>query len=129
MGWDPALVPDPQDAETFQRSKLDWTEAAADGNTRLLGLYRSLAILRRERADLTDPRMSRLSTDFDDDAKWFALHRSNSDGGGTSIVVNFADFPVSLPYGGLVLLATTDTVAATSTEILLGGRSAAILAR
>jgi hypothetical protein len=45
------------------------------------------------------------------------------------IIVNFADFPVALPYGGSVLLATTNTVAASSTEILLGARSAAILAR
>jgi maltooligosyltrehalose trehalohydrolase len=26
MGWDPAVVPDPQDPETFRRSKLDWGE-------------------------------------------------------------------------------------------------------
>ena len=33
MGWDPAVVPDPQDPETFQRSKLDWSELA-DGPAR-----------------------------------------------------------------------------------------------
>ncbi len=69
------------------------------------------------------------SAEFDDEAKWFALHRTDTDGAGTSIVVNFADFPVALPYGGSVLLATTNTVAASSAEILLGARSAAILAR
>jgi maltooligosyltrehalose trehalohydrolase len=26
MGWDPDVVPDPQDPETFTRSKLDWSE-------------------------------------------------------------------------------------------------------
>ena len=26
MGWDPAVVPDPQDPATFERSKLDWDE-------------------------------------------------------------------------------------------------------
>ena len=26
MGWDPALVPDPQDEETYLRSRLDWSE-------------------------------------------------------------------------------------------------------
>ena len=31
MGWDPAVVPDPQDPETFTRSKLDWAEAADGG--------------------------------------------------------------------------------------------------
>ena len=128
MGWNPTIMPNPQDPETFQRSKLNWDETADAGHSDLLALYRSLAALRRERADLTDPRMSRVSADFDDDAKWFALHRRDSTGGGTSIIVNFADFPVALPYGGAVLLATTDTVAAASTEILLGARAAAILA-
>ncbi|MBC7596047.1 MAG: DUF3459 domain-containing protein, partial [Kineosporiaceae bacterium] len=107
----------------------NWDEAADAGHCDLLALYRSLAALRRDRADLTDPRMSRISADFDDDARWFALHRGDSTGGGTSIIVNFADFPVALPYGGAVLLAPRDPVAATSTEILLGARAAAILAR
>ncbi|MHC5795729.1 malto-oligosyltrehalose trehalohydrolase [Lacisediminihabitans sp. FW035] len=129
MGWDPAVVPDPQDAETFQRSKLDWGELAQGDHARLLELYRSLAQLRRDRPDLTDPRMTRISTEFDDDAKWFALHRAGSAGGGTSVVVNFADFPVALPYGGTLLLATTRSVAASSSEMLLGARSAAIVAR
>jgi maltooligosyltrehalose trehalohydrolase len=129
MGWDPAVVPDPQDAETFERSKLDWDEPADGDHARLLQLYRSLAALRRDRPDLTDPRMTRLSTEFDDDAKWFALHRAGPAGSSTSVVVNFADFPVALSYGGTLLLATTRSVAASSSELLLGARSAAIIAR
>jgi maltooligosyltrehalose trehalohydrolase len=129
MGWDPEVVPDPQDPETFRRSKLDWDEAGAAGHAAILELYRSLAAQRGDSADHTHPRMSRLSADFDDEAKWFALHRTDARGGGTSIVVNFAEFPVALPFGGVVLLATTETVAAASGEVLLGSRSAAILAR
>ena len=128
MGWDPAVVPDPQDTETFRRSKLDWNEVTEGDHPRLLELYRSLAQLRRDRPDLTDPRMTRISTEFDDDAKWFALHRT-APAGGTSIVVNFADFPVALPYGGTLILATTSSVAASSSELLLGACSAAIIAR
>ena len=40
MGWDPAVVPDPQDPETFTRSKLNWAEAAEGDHARLLELYR-----------------------------------------------------------------------------------------
>ncbi|MGB4776929.1 malto-oligosyltrehalose trehalohydrolase, partial [Microbacterium sp.] len=40
MGWDPALVPDPNDPATFQRSKLDWSEVARGDHARLLDLYR-----------------------------------------------------------------------------------------
>ena len=57
MGWDESVVPDPQDPETFLRSKLDWSEAAdPDGvHARLLDLHRRLLALRRARPELTDP--------------------------------------------------------------------------
>ena len=55
MGWDPAVVPDPQDPDTFQRSKLDWAETESGRHARLLATYRRLAALRRAHPDLTDP--------------------------------------------------------------------------
>jgi maltooligosyltrehalose trehalohydrolase len=126
MGWDPAVVPDPQNPLTFERSKLDWAEAADGDHARLLTVYRRLAELRRSVPDLTDPRFDHTSVDFDDGAtgRWFVLHR-----GSTSIVVNLADFPIALPFGGSVLLATHDTVGASATGVVLPGHSAAILAR
>ncbi|MET4781412.1 malto-oligosyltrehalose trehalohydrolase [Glaciihabitans sp. UYNi722] len=124
MGWDPDAVPDPQDPGTFENSKLDWSEPADADHSRLLDLYRQLAELRRTRSDLTDPRLTRVSADFDDEEKWFALHRAD-----TSIVVNFAAHPVALPYGGTVLLASHETIGASSSGVVLPSRSVAILAR
>ena len=49
-GWDPEVVPDPQDPATFERSKLDWTELGSDRGVRMLAVYRDLARLRREHA-------------------------------------------------------------------------------
>ena len=41
MGWDPAIVPDPQDPATFQRSQLDWSELGSSGrHARMLTVYR-----------------------------------------------------------------------------------------
>ena len=37
LGWDPAVVPDPQDEQTFLRSKLDWSELASGRHARILG--------------------------------------------------------------------------------------------
>lgn len=48
MGWDPAVVPDPQDPATFERSRLDWAEAEQPEHARLLAFYRDLIALRRE---------------------------------------------------------------------------------
>ena len=55
MGWDPAVVPDPQDPATFQRSKLDWSELATGRHARLLDVYRRLAALRRDAARADRP--------------------------------------------------------------------------
>jgi len=53
MGWDPETVPDPQDPQTFQRSKLDWSEPEQPDHARLLDWYRTLTALRRDIPALT----------------------------------------------------------------------------
>ena len=50
LGWDPTIVPDPQDPETFERSKLDWSELDEGRHARMLDVYRRLARLRRDAA-------------------------------------------------------------------------------
>jgi maltooligosyltrehalose trehalohydrolase len=42
-----AAIPDPQDVETFQRSRLKWDERAQGEHARVLALYRALLHLRR----------------------------------------------------------------------------------
>ena len=41
-------IPDPQEPETFDRSRLDWTERSAPGHAAVLRLYRRLLAFRRE---------------------------------------------------------------------------------
>ena len=86
MGWDPAVVPDPQDPETFQRSKLDWAELATGRHARMLDVYRRLAVLRRERPELTDPSFAHNACLVDEDARLFEMWR-----GDLHVVVNFGD--------------------------------------
>lgn len=99
MGWDPDVVPDPQDPDTFRRSKLDWSEPSDGEHRRLLEFYRELAALRRERPGLTDPRFGRNSVELDGDAGWLVLHR-----GDTAIVVNVGTGPATVPAAGSELL-------------------------
>ena len=102
MGWDPDLVPDPQAESTFLDSKLDWRELLEGEHAEMLRLYRQLAILRRTRAELTDPRFNRNAVDFDDDQKWLLVDRS-----GLRIAVNISDetrtIPLAEPAGSLLL--------------------------
>ena len=55
MGWDPDVVPDPQDPATFERSRLDWDELGTGRHAVLLDVYRRLGALRRELPELDRP--------------------------------------------------------------------------
>lgn len=129
MGWDPALVPDPQDPETFLRSKLDWSEADDDDHARLLDLYRRLIDLRRATPELSDPGFAGTSVEFNEEAKWLVLHRD-----GIDVALNFSPHPAHLPVQGTVPLLVTDdggrVVSQGSSALLeLPGHSAAILTK
>jgi maltooligosyltrehalose trehalohydrolase len=127
MGWDESVVPNPQDPETFERSRLDWSEPTGDGrHARTLELYRALARLRREIPDLTDPDFAALSAEADEDARTFVLRRGTVD-----ILVNFGTEEALLPVdrGDRVILATDDAATLRDGGAVLPGRSALVLQR
>jgi maltooligosyltrehalose trehalohydrolase len=124
MGWDPDVVPDPQDVETFHRSRLNWQESTEGHHARLLALYRELARLRRAIPELSDPRFARLAASFDDDARWFRLDR-----GGVTILANFGAASVDLVVGGTALLSTDPATVVESESVSLNGHSAVIFRR
>ncbi|MCZ2404100.1 malto-oligosyltrehalose trehalohydrolase [Paenarthrobacter sp. Z7-10] len=127
MGWDPAVVPDPQDPETFRRSKLDWSEAAGEEQGRLLALYRELLALRRSTPELTAPSFAAVGVEYSEPERWLVLHRGDS-GGGISVAFNFSDQPRRIPAGySSVLLATADGVGHDGDGVLLPAWSAAVL--
>jgi maltooligosyltrehalose trehalohydrolase len=127
MGWDPAVVPDPQDPETFTRSKLNWDEpypstgGADTRHTRILEVYRELARLRRAHPELTDPRFDRLSATASEDPRWFRLHR-----GPLEIVVNLSDEELAVSTPDAVLFETA-AVKETPAGLVLAPRSGAII--
>ena len=94
MGWDPAEVPDPQDIETFHRSRLDWDELATGRHAVLLDCYRRLGRLRRELPQLTDPAMPSVSCSVD--GRVFTMRRAD-----LLVAVNFADAPATVQVDDL----------------------------
>ena len=124
MGWDESVVPDPQDPETFQRSKLQWVERDAGVHARILALYRSLLQLRRAHADLSEPRFRAISAEADEERRWFRLRR-----GTTEVLVNFADEPVTVPAPETpdVHLATDPRAYVVDGRAALPARSAVVL--
>jgi maltooligosyltrehalose trehalohydrolase len=91
-GWDPDLVPDPQDPNTFARSKLDWSELEVDGHAEMLMLYQALTALRRSTPDLSDPRLDLVQVEFDEGERWMVVQR-----GRTRVAVNLSDAAQVIP--------------------------------
>jgi malto-oligosyltrehalose trehalohydrolase len=106
-GWGKEVeVPDPQDEQTFLRSKLDWTQLDRDPHLGILAWYRELIALRRARPELTDPRLDRVHADFDEDARWIMVCR-----GRLRIVANLGSQAAQLPLGqrGVGVLAASSS--------------------
>ncbi len=122
-GWDPALVPDPQDPETFTRSKLDWRELDAPAHARLLSLYRELAALRHAHGEFSDASFP--AEVVSDESGWLWFGR-----GELAVVLNFAEVACSVPVAASELvLATVDGVALKDAGVVLPARSAAVVRR
>lgn len=126
MGWDESVVPDPQDPETFRRSKLRWDEKDDGAHGRILELYRTLLALRRKRPEITQPHFRDLEASADEDRRWFRMRR-----GALEVVVNFAESDVSLPLENAreLLLATDAGAAVREGRVALPPRSAVVLVR
>ncbi len=103
MGWDAAVVPDPQDPATFERSRLDWSELEDFRHSRMLETYQRLAELRRTLPDLTDPSLGSVACTADQETRVFRLRR-----GAVEIVVNFGDETQDIETSGELLFTTSD---------------------
>jgi maltooligosyltrehalose trehalohydrolase len=120
-GWDADEVPDPQDPQTFERSKLAWNEIDSGEHARLHDVYRGLIALRRAEPDFADPWLDHLGVDYDEDQRWIVLRR-----GAFAVACNLGTEPVSVPVTGEVVSASDEpAVGAEATR--LGGQSFAIL--
>ncbi|KAA8964544.1 malto-oligosyltrehalose trehalohydrolase [Mycobacterium sp.] len=120
-GWNPDDIPDPQDPQTFYRSKLDWAELSVGEHARLLRIYRDLITLRRREPDLTDPWLTDLQVDYDEDRHWIVMRR-----GRLAIACNLGPTAARVPVAGeLVLAWDAPVVGDVSTE--LPGHSFAIV--
>lgn len=120
-GWNADEVPDPQDPETFERSKLAWNEIDSGEHARLHDVYRELIALRRAEPDFADPWLDHLGVDYDEDQRWIVLRR-----GAFAVACNLDTEPVSVPVTGEVVSAS-DEPAVDAAATLLGGHSFAIM--
>lgn len=75
FGWDPGRIPDPQAAETFLRSRLDWTQPMREPYAAVLQWYRDLIALRRTHPAFGDDRLEQLTVHYDESERWLMMQR------------------------------------------------------
>ncbi|HXJ77680.1 MAG TPA: malto-oligosyltrehalose trehalohydrolase [Candidatus Methylomirabilis sp.] len=124
FGIDGEDVPDPQAAETFRRSKLDWTERGRDPHAGMLEWYRRLIGLRRDHPELADGRLEQLRVSCDEAERWLCVER-----GPFTIACNLGQGPHSLPLGrpSRVVLASDPGVTLTVEAVALPPESVTVL--
>ncbi|WP_369253084.1 malto-oligosyltrehalose trehalohydrolase [Geodermatophilus amargosae] len=124
-GWDADEVPDPQDPETFTRSKLDWSEPDREPHAGVLAVHRRLLALRREHPELVDPDLAAMEVGWDDEDRVLVVHR-----GSLRVVANLSgeeqEVELDRPATG-VLFATADEPSSAGTSVTLPPESAAVL--
>ncbi len=125
MGWDPAQVPDPQEEETFARSRLDWSEPTRGDHAQVLEAYRRLAELRRTQPALTDPSFAHVACTADEATRVFTMRRNE-----LLVVVNFGPQQQSIDVSSYdeVLFQTPAGVTLDGTRLTLPPHAGCLLA-
>lgn len=125
FGWDPSGIPDPQAAETFERSRLNWAEAAAAEHAGILEWYRALLKLRRTRQSLRDGRYQHTFITVDEEERHLVIRR-----GAIVIACNLGERPQALQVPGAteLLLASEPEVSLHDSMVMLPPESIAFLA-
>ena len=122
FGWDPADVPDPQDAATFARSRLDWSEPQRKPHADLLDWHRRLISLRRTTPELREGSLARVHVQYDEDGRWLAVRR-----GDVAVLANLAAEPRTLPISSRDVLLASDDVECAPGWTRLAAESAAVV--
>jgi len=115
FGWDPADVPDPQDPETFRRSKLDWDEPAQPRHADLLDWHRRLIALRRSTQELAIAEGANVHVDADEEGRWLVLTR-----GPVAVACNLGGerATIRIPPGEVVLSSSDDAAVGDGRAVL-----------
>ena len=77
FGWNPEDIPDPENVETFLRSKLNWDEVHQGCHEEMLTWYRRLIQFRRTSVSLNDGQPGQVKAHFDESKRWLVMERGS----------------------------------------------------
>ena len=124
FGWDRDRIPDPQDVNTFERSRLNWNELDEPFHRRMLEWYRAMIALRRRLPSPPDSPGQGVLVEVDHE-----LGRIEFARGAISVGVNLGqnDWQFPLPEGAQLLLASDPTIRPNGGLLCLPPSSVAIV--
>jgi maltooligosyltrehalose trehalohydrolase len=124
FGWSPDEIPDPEKRETFERSKLDWSEIHEGYHAEMLDWYRKLIHLRHTLPSLNDGDLGHIAVAFDEDHRWLTMGR-----GLIKVLCNLGNSPAEFenPEHLPLLLASRNGVQMIEDKVLLPPDALAIL--
>ncbi len=96
-------IPDPESQESFDASKLNWSELKEPIHTEMMNWYRSLIELRKSQPSLLDGNRNNLDVQFDETQQWLLMKR-----GTLLLLYNFGEniARISVPAYRNLLLAS-----------------------
>jgi maltooligosyltrehalose trehalohydrolase len=104
FGWNPDAIPNPQAPESFERSKLNWSELSNPPHYVLLDWYQRLIRLRQAEPPLIDGKRECVNIHFNELERWLAVERAT-----ITVVCNLANHSRHIPLrigGHRILLAS-----------------------
>jgi maltooligosyltrehalose trehalohydrolase len=124
FGWKAADIPDPQDPQTFSRSKLNWTELEREPHASLLAWHKQLIALRRNTPEFTDGRLDQVEVRLSESEQWLTFRR-----GEYAIAVNLSQETRTMPlaFPGALVLASEPDCILHKTSVEMPSDSVAIL--
>jgi maltooligosyltrehalose trehalohydrolase len=130
FGWDRAVIPDPEDIQTFQRSKLNWNEIHEGRHAEMLDWYRRLIHLRRTTPALNDGELRNVKVSFDEEKSWLVMDRGGEQCS-VRALCNLGENTIELPRPGdlTLVLASRVGIEASEDKVTLPPYSLAIFSR
>jgi len=124
FGWNRDDVPDPQDEQTFLRSKLSWNEQSQSPHAEMLDWYRKLIALRKSHPELTNGSLEETQVEYSEDEKWLVLRRSSIE-----VAINLGSHPLKrqISTASGMLMASGNGVRLEESSLTLPQDSVAII--
>lgn len=126
FGWNPEEVPDPERRETFEGSKLNWSEVGKGQHAEMLDWCRRLIALRRNSSFLSNGEPGHVKVRFDEAGRWMMMDR-----GVIRVALNLGDAEVVLEGfdGYSLILPSKNDIRLDSENLHLPAARLAVLSR